>query len=773
MLAGAAGGWLEFESGNGRMTARKAKKRKASPPRRTARRRVSARAAGRRSAKDGDWAFRLVEMAPALICLCHKGTVTYLNETGRRWLGLKSAKMAIGRPFSEFVHGDDRKAVRGRLNGRTQSPAPFAVRLRRGKAQAFHSQMTIRRFDPKNRDSVLIQANDMTWQRQTDADFEKARQELERRLSVETAARRRVEENLNLAAQVISNLGEGVMILDRRRRVRSVNPAFTRITGFAAGDVVGRAPPFPGGARRRGGGKRRAKGRPTDRTDGGTLNKTMWRTIERDGHWEGEYWSKTKNGAEYAERLSVATIADDDGQILQYAAVISDVTKRKEDEERILYQANYDTLTGLPNRSLFMDRLNRALASAARAGSKVGLMFIDLDGFKLVNDTLGHDIGDLLLVETAVRLNQSVRTSDTVARLGGDEFTVLMPNLVNPGHIPLVAQRILDSLTETFHLSGREAFVSASIGITTYPDDGKNASDLLKNADSAMYRAKDLGKANYQFFTEELNRELTERLTIKNGLAKALARRELQLFYQPKLDLASDRITGVEALMRWHSADLGAVSPAHFIPVLEDSGLMVEIGEWAIRAACRQRQAWDKAGLPPLRVAVNLSTRQLREFSFVSGISDVLKETGVGRDGLEIEITENLLIGDAGNIVEVLDRLHDLGVYITLDDFGTGYSSLSHLRRYPIDTIKIDGTFVADIADNPADAEIIHTIINMGKTLNRTVVAEGVESEKQVELLRRYQCDEIQGYYLCKPLPAAELTRFLKNRMRTRETVSR
>jgi diguanylate cyclase (GGDEF)-like protein/PAS domain S-box-containing protein len=710
---------------------------------------------------DRDWAFKLLETAPSLICLCHKGTVTYLNETGRRWLGLKSARSAVGRPFTEFVQKPDRRAVAAKINGRTPAGSPLSAWLGHGMHRTLFAEICLRRFDPADRASLLIQAYDMTRQRKTDAALEKTREDLERRLLAEVTARRRVEENLNLAAQVISNLGEGVMILDRRRRVRSVNPAFTRITGFTSRSVMGKPAPFSGeGGKKKG----RAGIRDARRMEDALQTKEIWKTVEREGRWEGEYWSKNKKGNDYAERLSITVINDDDGNILHYAAVISDITRRKADEERILYQANYDPLTGLPNRSLFMDRLNRALAIGTRARTKIGLMFIDLDGFKLVNDTLGHDVGDLLLKETSRRLNQSVRISDTVARLGGDEFTVLMPNLSDPSHIPVVAQRILDSLAATFHLKGHEAFVSASIGITIFPDDATEANDLLKNADTAMYRAKDLGKANYQFYTEELNRELIERMTIKNGLVKALDNQELQLYYQPKLSLENGRITGVEALMRWHSAELGLVLPSRFIPVLEDSGLVVEAGEWAIRTACRQLRNWREAGLPPLRVAVNLSTRQLRELSFVSVVADVLKETAVDGD-LEIEITESLLIGNVGNLMASLQKLHDLRVHVTLDDFGTGYSSLSHLRHYPIDTIKIDGSFVADITESRADAEIIHTIINMGKTLNRTVVAENVETEEQVKLLREYGCNEIQGYYVCKPLPAADLTEFLKKRM--------
>ena len=554
-------------------------------------------------------------------------------------------------------------------------------------------------------------------------------------------------EKTRLIAKVMDHLAEAVVILDTDFRVASVNPAFTAITGYAAGNVTGRAPPFLTALKR----------------DKG-LFAQMQNALAGAGRWEGEIWDARKSGEAYAEHLSIAAIADDDGSVQQYAAVITDVTKRKQDEERIRYQANYDALTDLPNRALFLDRLTQALPTMARAGARLGLMFIDLDGFKLVNDTLGHDLGDHLLREAAARLGKCVRSGDTVARLGGDEFTIIMPNLHEPRDAPLVANRVLDALSKPFDLDGHGAFVSASIGITIFPDDARDANGLLRNADTAMYRAKEQGKANFQFYTADLNREVKERLIVKNGLSKALERDEFSLYYQPKLELKSGRIASVEALMRWHNRDLGMVSPARFIPVLEETGLVIEVGAWAIRAACAQHKAWKDAGLPPLRVAVNLSARQLREISFVSVFEGALKDTGVGPDGIEIEITESMLMSDSARIVVALRDLSDMGVRIAMDDFGTGYSSLSYLRRFPIDTIKIDRSFVADIVSNSDDAEIIRTIITMGQTLNRWIVAEGVETEEQAALLKGYTCDEIQGYYLSPPLPADKLTRFMQER---------
>ena len=594
---------------------------------------------------------------------------------------------------------------------------------------------------------------DITERKRWEAEIKRANDELEmrveertRELTQEIVERQRAEDKLMLAGEVIESLNEGVAIIDPDFRVSSVNPAYSVISGYDIEEVIGNIPI-----------------NHTALTRGGAMFEDMWRGLETQGSWDGEFWNLRKNGEEYAERLSVTAITNISGEVQQFAAIISDITKRKQDEERILYQANYDSLTGLPNRSLFLDRLNQSLANMQRADKNLGLLFIDLDGFKLVNDTLGHDVGDMLLKEAARRLGTCVRTGDTVARLGGDEFTIIMPNLDDARNAPLVAQRVLDSLQAAFLLGGHETFVSASIGITIFPDDAREAQDLLKNADAAMYRAKEHGKANYQFFTADMNEEVKERLVVKNGLSKALENDEFVLQYQPKLDLHTGRVTGAEALMRWESPDLGLVSPVKFIPVLEETGMVVEVGEWAIHTACRQHVKWIKQGLPPIKVAVNLSARQLREPSFVKIVKSALTKTDLPPSALEIEITESMLMSDAPNIVASLKELHDYGVHISMDDFGTGYSSLSYLKRFPIDTIKIDRSFVSDIDTSSDDAEIIHTIINMGQTLNRKIIAEGVETQEQLDILRRYNCDEIQGYFFSRPLDAEDFTHFIRS----------
>jgi diguanylate cyclase (GGDEF)-like protein/PAS domain S-box-containing protein len=560
------------------------------------------------------------------------------------------------------------------------------------------------------------------------------------------SAEKHTEERLRLASAVFDNAAEGIAVLDANFRISTVNPAFTAVTGFGLADVQGQQPFFMG----------------STMADGGLIDE-IWSAIRRTGRWESELWSARKDGSDYAVWLTISATTDEVGNFNQYVAVFSDITQRKRDEERIRYQATYDALTGLPNRALFMDRLSLALRHAERNGDRLGLMFIDLDGFKLINDTLGHDVGDELLKEVAQRLLVCVRQGDTVTRFGGDEFTIIMPDLGEMRNVLAVAHRIIDTLKLPFLLKGSEAFISASIGITSYPDDAQTVQALLKNADAAMYRAKETGKANFQFYTAGIEGESTARLTIKNGLSKALERQELQLLYQPKCDVASGRLTGAEALLRWNSAELGQMLPGAFIPVLEETGLIDRVGDWVLETACHQHKLWRDAGFAHMRVAVNLSVRQLRHGNLVKTVENLLGRYAIDPSGLELEITESMIMKDTEHAVAVLKHLSAMGVHLTMDDFGTGYSSLSYLKRFPQNTIKIDRSFVNDIAVDPDDLEIIRTIINMGHSLRRRVVAEGVETEAQRQLLRQLRCDEMQGFLLSPPVPAKDIDRMLES----------
>ena len=701
-----------------------------------------------------DWALRLIGALPDLICLCRAGRIEFVNSAGGRLLGGRSPKSVIGRQFTDFVHADCRKAARALLRGPAAQKEAVHLKILGTRRRIIDTAVRTVAATADADGLLIVQARDISERKRAEEEFRNSHDEMEKRIAERTreltreiAERGRAEKDLRLAAKVIEATSEAVVITDSKFRVTSVNPSFTEMTGYRASEVKGRLASFYSAVKR----------------DRGLL-ADMRKAIKSKGRWEGEFWNRRKNNEKYAARLSLSAITDTDGKKRQYVALISDITKRKQDEEYIRHQANYDSLTGLPNRELFLDRLTQALSNMSRTGQKLALMFLDLDGFKLINDTLGHKAGDLLLREASRRLSGCVRDTDTVARLGGDEFTVIMPSVTDPRKVPVIAQRVLDSLSEAFVLAGHETFVSCSIGITIYPDDAADANELLKNADSAMYRAKDQGKANYQFYTSDLNEQVKEQLVLKNGLVRAKERGELSLHYQPKLDIRSGRITGVEALMRWNAAELGSVPPAKFIPVLEETGMVVDIGEWAIRTACRQHIAWRDMGLPPIPVAVNLSARQLREQNFVSIVRQILKETGVGPENLEIEITESMLMSDTANVVTSLEKLHDMGICIAMDDFGTGYSSLSYLKRFPIDTIKIDRSFIADIATDTDDVEIIKAIITMGQSLNRKIIAEGVETAEQLSILKKYQCDEIQGYVFSHPLPGESLANFFKKK---------
>jgi len=696
-----------------------------------------------RAAPPGNWTTTLIDAAPNMFCLCRRGVITFLNPAGRRILGLSGAAPAVGRRFTDFVDVDYADVLDDELSRDDLVELDLPIKIATAKSSVIDMAMTVRPYRDMNGDpACMILGMDITERLHVAGALRMARDEL----ALEAKNRQKAEGDLLLAAKVIGSLSEAVVIIDEDGCVKSVNGAFNFLTGYDPGDVLGKPPHF------------------VDVLNVGPEGlSAVWSTLADRGHWEGEHWNLRKDGTEYAERVSISAISDEDGAVRQYAAVVSDVTQRKRDEERIRYQANYDSLTGLPNRALFLDRLSQATANTQRLGSKLGLMFIDLDGFKLVNDTLGHDLGDMLLKEAAARLEDCIRSGDTVARLGGDEFTVVMPNLEGPNPVEGAAQRILDALARPFDLNGQETFISGSIGLTIYPDDAEDINELVKNADSAMYLAKDMGKASYQFYTGSLNDEVAERHGLKNGLVKALENNQLRMVYQPKMDLASGRIVGCEALMRWSHPRLGEVSPARFIPILEETGQVVEVGAWSLKVALDQHKAWIDDGLPPIPIAVNLSARQLREMDFVQMMVGLLDAAALSADSLEIEITESMLMKDTERAVTALRDLHDLGIRVSMDDFGTGYSSLSYLKKFPIDTIKIDRSFVSDIAQGNDDAEIIRTIINMGQTLNRKIVAEGVETVEQMDLLKDYECDQIQGYYLSKPLAGDDFAAFYRS----------
>jgi diguanylate cyclase (GGDEF)-like protein/PAS domain S-box-containing protein len=458
------------------------------------------------------------------------------------------------------------------------------------------------------------------------------------------------------------------------------------------------------------------------------------------------------DGTRHEVICNKAVFLNPDGTKGGLVGSILDITERKQFEQQLMYQANHDSLTGLPNRNLLNDRLSQALAYENRHRELLAVMLIDLDNFKVVNDTLGHSSGDVLLLEVAKRFRRCVRQYDTVARLGGDEFVILMTDVENIQNFARIADKILAAFSEPFSIACHEVFVTASIGMATYPADGVTAEALLKNADTAMYHVKEQGKNGYQFFAEEMNLKVQERLTTETRLRKALERQEFFLLYQPRVDVASGRIAGVEALLRWQPEDGEVIMPNDFIPLLEETGLIVAVGEWVLKAVCSQGKAWQTAGLPPLIISVNVSARQFHQQNLSQKVGEILQETGFPPQYLEIELTESIIIQDVEDTILKLDRLKKMGVRLSIDDFGTGYSSLCYLKRFPIDILKIDRSFVNGLTTDPDDATIVSTIIAMAHNLNMNVVAEGVENRKQLQFIDRHGCKEVQGFLFSRPI---------------------
>jgi len=450
---------------------------------------------------------------------------------------------------------------------------------------------------------------------------------------------------------------------------------------------------------------------------------------------------------------------EEEGAVLEGSLV--DITERKIAEEQVQYQAYHDALTGLPNRMLLRDRLSLALAHARRAREPMSVMFLDLDHFKLINDTLGHTVGDQLLQHVAERLRACVRAGDTVARVGGDEFTLLLPDLSDAEDAARIAQKILDTISHPMLLGKQELYITTSIGIALFPNDGEDAETLLQNADSAMYRAKDLGRNNYQLCTPAMNKRALEQLALEHGLRRALEGEEFVLYYQPQIDLESRQVVGVEALLRWEHPERGMMEPADFIPLAEDVRLIVPIGEWVLRAACRQARTWQESGLPSIRIAVNLSAGQLQR-DLIRSVERILRETRLAPESLELEITESMAMQNVTLSIELLDSLRRMGIGISMDDFGTGHSSLSYLKRLPINAVKIDQAFVRDITTDADDAAIVTAVIAMAHSLKLKVIAEGVETEEQLAFLRRHRVEGIQGYWVSRPLPADRVESILR-----------
>ena len=549
--------------------------------------------------------------------------------------------------------------------------------------------------------------------------------------------RKRTEDALRQSATVFASTRDGVMIVDLDVRIESVNPAFSDITGYSLDEVLGQNPSLLQSGRQ-------------DRS----FYQSMWASLHEAGYWQGEVWNRRKNGEVYPEWLTISTVLDEHGQPARYVGVFSDITLIRQSEAKLEHLAHYDALTQLPNRLLLFSRLEHSLEVALRDGKKLALLMLDLDHFKDINDSLGHLAGDELLQQVAQRLSSCVRGMDTVCRLGGDEFTVVLDEITQPEDAAHVANHVIAALSEPWQLStGVEVRISASVGISLFPDHGKTAADLLQQADTSLYLAKSEGRGCFKYFSEDLTRAVRARIELESSLRHAIENNELRVFYQPQVDMASGRIIGAEALVRWQDPVKGLIMPAQFIPLAEETGLITPLGNWVLKETCRQGQCWIEAGLPPLTLAVNLSAHQFLHSNIQEVVAEVLAETGFPAQQLELELTESALMAREDDAIRILGQLRALGVRLAIDDFGTGYSSLAYLKRFPLDVLKVDKSFIDDIPYGQDDMAITSTIIVMAHTLRLKVLAEGVETVEQLDFLQQQGCNLYQGYLTSPPIP--------------------
>ena len=565
-------------------------------------------------------------------------------------------------------------------------------------------------------------------------------------LQAEIVAHASAEEELKLAASVFHNTMDGVMITDMAGRIVSVNPAFSTITGYSPAEAIGQKPSLLHSDQH-----------------GPDFYRAMWTTLLRDGRWEGEIWNRRKDGEAFLEWLSIGMVPADDGQPLRYVSVFNDITELRKKDEHIRHLAFHDPLTGLPNRALLLDRLEHGLAVARRETEGLGVMFIDLDRFKHINDSLGHDVGDGLLREVAHRLSTCLRQSDTVARMGGDEFVILLEHVHGPETYASLAKKIITCLSAPLVIDGHPLQVGASIGIACFPDDGADVVSLMKHADAAMYAAKAAGRGTYRFFQAAMTEKAGQRLQLEMELRRAVSHGELELFYQPRVALQSGVPCGVEALVRWRHPVRGLVPPDDFIPLAEETGIIHALGDWVLEEACRQLRAWQQQGLAGMRVAVNISAKQLQEGDLVARIASLTRHYGIAPADLEVELTESVIMANPEEISGIFARLRRLGVTVAVDDFGTGYSSLAYLRRLPIDVLKIDRSFVMNADRDEGDAQIVRIIMALAQALKLDVIAEGVETRGQAEFLQSCGCPTAQGFLYARPQPAAALEAWWQN----------
>lgn len=562
-------------------------------------------------------------------------------------------------------------------------------------------------------------------------------------LDVDMTALKQAEAKLRLAEVVFERSVDGIIVTDADNCIISSNDAFCRISGYSLEELLGNTPNLFSSGRH-----------------GYSYYAQMWRDLLEHGYWHGEILNRRKDGEIYCGWLTISVVSNEKGAITNFVGIVSDISEKKAIEARLEHVANHDELTGLPNGLLLRDRASQALGASKHDGSRVALTVLDLDHFRVINDSLGHVIGDRLLKQVVARLEDCLDKGHTLSRRGGDELIILSPNVTSSEQIRVLMERLLQQFATPFAVDRNMLVVTASLGVAVYPEDAGDFDDLMLKAETAMYTAKQAGRNTCRFYAEQMNADAHERFSLQNRLGRALDRNELVLHYQPQFDLKLGELVGAEALIRWADGERGLVPPGKFIPIAEESGLIIPISEWVLMEACRQAQMWRDAGYPDIQIAVNLSALQFKRSNLIESVANALKSSGLPARCLELELTESILVDDADGVLRILTELKALGVMLAIDDFGTGYSSLAYLKKYPIDKLKIDQSFVRDIVEDDDDAAIVHTIIQLGRNLKMTTLAEGVENESQLAFLKVEGCRIAQGYLFGRPVPAAQFPAF-------------
>ena len=675
------------------------------------------------------------------------GRFLYVSPSARRYFGL-SPEECVGLSAFDFVHDEDKEATAQDFNKWQEDSSTNFSYINRQMHQngSFHYMLwTVTAV--KDRENNIQWFNgigrDITSQKKTEEELRKAKDQLKETVDQQT-------EQLKLATAVFKHSSEGVTITDSNNKIRYINDAFTHITGYSEEEAIGQNPSILKSNRHK-----------------PSFYKGVWKSIKANGMWEGEIWNRRKSGEVFPEWISIKEITDANGEVVNYIAVFRDISEAKASQRKIQHQAYHDALTGLPNRTLLIDRIRKAIASSKDANNFIALLFIDLDNFKNINDSLGYVIGDTILQQAATRIREFINEKDTVSRIGGDEFVIMLKDLQDKHDAAVMADKLISLFAQSFNVNSHQFTITPSIGIALYPDDGETPYSLVRNADTAMNKAKQEGRNRYHLFTPGLTKSALRRISMENQLRQTASNNGFTVYYQPKVNLHDNTIVGMEALVRWIQPDGTIISPAEFIPLAEETGLIVPIGEQVLEAACLDTVELNQRFGTNLKVSVNLSLRQFKQKQLMKNIMDIIAMTAICPSCLELEITESTVMDDIEQTKMTLEKLDKIGITLSIDDFGTGYSSLSHLKNMPMHTLKIDQSFVAGLPQNKSDQKLVKAIMSLAKSFDLSTVAEGIETPEQYNYMRELGCDVMQGYYYSPPVPLEEFASLVEATLKT------